>query len=613
MKKGLLISLALLGAAGGQAQGEEFVIAEGGEARCRIVVSSDAPSPVKYAAEELQKCVREMSGAALPLVTDAEGEKAGEICLGASGRTKGLADRGLSSLGEDGYLLEASSARLLIAGNSPRAVLYGVYGLLEDRFGCRWFTPTVSRIPKIDRLAVESCQETHRPALAYREVMLFDAWDPVWYSRNRLNTTGPTFLKDRYGDSPWRHVPNYSVHTFGRFISADEFYDTHPEYFSEVDAKRVREKGQLCCTNDEVARIISERAIALLRAHPEARVISVSQNDGNTNYCRCPRCAAIDEEEKSHAGQVLFLVNRVAEAVEKELPGRYVQTLAYEWSRQAPRTMKVRDNVIVWLSTIRCSFSQPLASSEQPANRQFRRDLQRWVEICRNLWVWDYGTYFSYYLIPFPNWKVVPDNIRFFAAQGVRGVQLQDNWQSPSSGLSQMNAYVAAKHLWNPDYGRDRAINEYLEGVYGPAAPYIRRYVDLLADKVDRETIPVSIYGSRTPPFLPLEALTEADSLWEKAEEAVSGMPEFLRRVRVSRLSVDYAIIEHYRFKPNVMVFYEGSPARGKVVGIKPEYEARVRRFLEVCAQAGITHIREGNADCAEYVQWLKSLLPQTK
>ena len=73
---------------------------------------------------------------------------------------------------------------------------------------------------------------------------------------------------------------------------------------------------------------------------------------------------------------VLQLVNRVAEAVEKEFPDKAVETLAYQWTRQPPKTMRPRPNVIIRLCSIECCFSHPLATCDSPANRTFRR--RRW-------------------------------------------------------------------------------------------------------------------------------------------------------------------------------------------------------------------------------------------
>jgi hypothetical protein len=192
----------------------------------------------------------------------------------------------------------------------------------------------------------------------------------------------------------------------------------------------------------------------------------------------------------------------------------------------------------------------------------------------------------------------------------VRGVVEQNNWQSPGSDMAALKGYLLARFLWDPTYDESKATNEFLDGVYGPAAPHIRAYLDLLADEVAGERIAMPIYGSRTPKYLTRDVLQAADALWEKAAAAVADRPELLNRVQTARLGLDYAYIEHYRWQPDGMVTYDGDPRRGKVIAIDPVYKARIERFLEVSKTAGITHIREGKADYDEYARWLKSLIP---
>jgi len=586
---------------------DKLLLAEQGRSIYRIVTAQNPSPSTRFAAEELQRFLKEISGAELSIVTDAVPPSNQDIMVGDSRHLRRvLPEFEVKAYGEEGYLLRVIDDYLIIAGGQPRGDLYGVYGFLQDHLGCRWFTPQISKIPGIDRLEIPRLDERDSPAFEYREVMLFDCWDTHWIARNRLSTSS------RYTDPALggtvRFVPGYFVHTFEKFLPPEKYFDEHPEYYSEVQGVRLRSPSQLCATNAAVAQIITERVCALFREHPGASVISISQNDGNKHFCQCENCAALDKKEGSHAAQVLFLVNRVAGAVEKEFPDRAIETLAYEWSQAAPRTMRPRDNVIVRLSTIRCSFSRPIRA-ERGRNRAFRDDLEAWSKVSRRLWIWNYNTYFSWYLIPFPDWRVLDDNLRFFKKNGVTGVLEQNNWHSVGSDLAPLKGYLLARLLWDPDFDRDRVINEFLQEVYGPAAPHVQAYLDLLSDKVEQETIDLGIYGSRTPKWLSGDVLEKADAIWQNAEAAVSDQPEILARVRVARLNTDYAIIEKYRWKPENMVVYEGDPRKGKVLSVDLSYAERIRRFLEVSQKAGITHLREGEPDAAANAEWLQSLL----
>ena len=73
-----------------------------------------------------------------------------------------------ASLGKEGYVIRTVGDHLVIAGGPVHGAMYGVYGLLEDHLGCRWFAPGVSRIPKRPRLAIGPIDDRQIPALESR-------------------------------------------------------------------------------------------------------------------------------------------------------------------------------------------------------------------------------------------------------------------------------------------------------------------------------------------------------------------------------------------------------------------------------------------------------------
>jgi hypothetical protein len=334
------LALVLLFAAFAPVRGEEIVLAEGGQSAYRIVVADDASPSIRHGAEELQTFLQEMTGAKLPIVSDKTAAGPKEIILGNNARLAALKLQiDFQPLGREGYVIRTVGPHVVIAGGDLRGTMYGVYGLLEDHLGCRWFAPGVSRIPKSKRLALPALDERKVPALEYREPFTNDCFDGDWCARNRMNSsTGRLEAKHggkvRFGDG-------FFVHTFDRLVPPGKYFAQHPEYFSLVKGKRLKETSQLCCTNEDVIRICTEGIREAMKAQPGAFVFSVSQNDWY-NFCECDKCQAIAKQEDSQIGPVLQLVNRVAEAVEKEFPDKAVETLAYQWTRRPPKQMRPR-------------------------------------------------------------------------------------------------------------------------------------------------------------------------------------------------------------------------------------------------------------------------------
>ena len=62
-------------------------------------------------------------------------------------------------------------------------------------------------------------------------------------------------------------------------------------------------------------------------------------------------------------GPMLRAVNEIARRLKPKYPGVAVDTLAYQWSRPAPKITKPRPNVIIRLCSIECNFAAPLVRS----------------------------------------------------------------------------------------------------------------------------------------------------------------------------------------------------------------------------------------------------------
>jgi len=562
---------------------EELVLADGGQSAYRIVVADGASPSTKHAAEELRMFLEQMTGAKLPVVSDQEPLGQKEIILGENAHLAKIGSKiDLKTLGNEGYVIRTAGPHLVIAGGALRGNMYGVYGLLEDHLGCRWFAPGVSRIPKAERLVLPAIDEKKVPVLEYREPFTFDCFDGDWCARNRVNSSHSRLDAKHGGKVRWG---GGFVHTFANLVPPKKYFKDHPEYFSLVGGKRQDGYAQLCCTNEDVIRLCTEGILAAMKAQPEAFVFSVSQNDTD-KHCECERCQAIAKAEESQGAPVFYLVNRVAEAALKQSPDKAVETLAYQWTRKPPNNWRPLPNVIIRLCSIECCFSHPLGTCDSPENRAFRRDLEGWSKVSKRLWVWDYVTDFSNYLLPFPNQRVRNDNIQLYVRNNVKGIFEQDTYETPHSEMVALGGYLTAKFLWNRDYDEQTAMREFLEGYYGKAAGPIRKYLDLIHDRVEKENIHVHIWAQPSSPHLTNPMLAQANALWEEAEKLAAGDADVLRRVKLSRMSPDFAVVERARIEAG-----KKANADKELLALA---KARFRPFMETLSSSGLTNLREG-------------------
>ncbi|MBI4873606.1 MAG: DUF4838 domain-containing protein [Acidobacteria bacterium] len=581
--------LALLAAQ--TAAAAHLILAQNGKSAYSICLARDASPSEKRAAEELQRFLREMSGATLPIAGDTARPKGSRILLGGCARIP------VNSLGPEGFVIRTVGRNLAIAGGRERGTMYGVYTLLE-RLGCRWYTPEVSRIPKRTSVALDPMDETHRPAFEYREVFFTEAWDKDWSARNRLN--GQNHKLDESTGGRIRYFP--FVHSFEQMIPPKRYFAEHPEYFSLIDGKRRAERSQLCLTNPDVLRLSVEAVRGWIGAHPEATIFSVSQNDW-TGWCECDQCRRVEEEEGGvHSGPLVRFVNQVAEEIEKTHPDKLIDTLAYWYTERPPKLVTPRRNVRIRLCPIGACEAHPY--EQCPYNRFFVDLLKEWSKRTSRLYIWHYNTNFSHYLLPFPDFDELAADIPMYRRNSVVGL-FQQGAYAPGGGgeNAELRSYVLARLLWNPAADVNREVGDFLGAYYGPAAKPMRAYYDLLHEQVRGKTNHLWIFVQPRMPYLSREFLDRAAALFRQAE-AASGGEAIRRRIEKARLSLDYVELARARqFRVR-----DGVYAPDNLEGLR-------RRFADFIAAAkrfGIQQLHEGRPIAEDESEFAARVRPYT-
>ena len=500
---------------------------------------SDRNSTVLYAAKELRYYLDRMTCASFKIE-----EKESPVSGIYIGDAAGIST---NDLGEDGFRIATDGDRLCIVGGN-RGVIYGVYEFLES-LGCRFFTSNCEKIPTIPDLCIDGYDIRQVPQIEYREHNYSDAvQNPRFSVRCRFNGAHHRIPDHMGGYMPYA----WYVHSFEKMMPTAVYGKAHPEYYALIDGKRViRDSGrtQLCLTNPDVFDICLASVRKMLTEHPEARIISISQNDWPQS-CQCENCLAIDREEGSPSGTLLRFVNRIAEALENEFPNVIFDTLAYNYSRPAPKYIRNRKNVCVRLCSIEACFSHPFETCDDETRNVIRpdgskanfiTDLRDWGKICDRMYIWDYTTCFAHYATPHPNWRVLQPNIQAMVKNNVRGIFEQANGASRGGvDFNELRLYLISKLLWNPWCDVERHKREFMEYFYGDAAPSLMEYLDLVCDTAEKENIHVGFNDAPTHGFLREELLDQYDKLFDRAAEAVKGDPLRLWRVEKNRLSIRY-------------------------------------------------------------------------
>ena len=550
MKKLCAVVLVTLG--GLAAQGaQELVLAERVKPADRaIVIAKDAGPSLKYAAEELQFYVRKLTGVELAVEAAKMAAPHATAAKMAAPHTATIRLEQTDDYGTDGFRLVARPPDLVIRGG-VRGCLYGVYELLETYGGVGWFASWRTVVPKLDRLAVPAnLDDTQRPAFKMRMTSWLDATRGDFAARLRLNGARAS-LEEKHGGALCRFGTRMgSCHTFSFLLPPKKYFAEHPEYYAMRDGKReLPEKSarwgytQPCLTNPDVLRIVTSNVLEAIKADPTAGIYGVSQND-NQRYCQCPACAAVDEEEASHAGTVVRFVNAVAEEVEKHYPDAIIETLAYQYSRKPPKKTRLRHNVMPCLCSIECDFHKPLDVSPYKSNVAFVEDIRGWTRQTDMLYLWDYTTNFRNYLHAFPNIMALQRNLKFFRANNVKYMFEQGDSLGLHADFGELRAWLLAKWMWNPDAPMEPLLKRFFTGYYGAAAPYARKvFDDLYSLPRDSVTQRLAIYEPVTSTNIPTAFFERAERHWQAAAEAVKEDPECAKNVEAAYLSTMFTLL----------------------------------------------------------------------
>ena len=456
--------------------------------------------------------VARVTGYTLPVVADNQPAQACEIIFGMTNRDTPMVKQARETIQNDGYAMVMDGQNLYITGSMRRGGVYGLYAFMENYLGVRFYADIYTHIDKTRVVDVPAdLYRVYSPAFFSRDTF----WYHILTPRQKGSMIFPHACKVNRGEMP----------DLGGGVSyAGGFVHTLAAL-----AEMPHEVGlQPCLTDENVFQTVRKNVRKWLDEHPTATIVSVSQNDSYAEQlgCQCERCKAIDDREGTPMGSMLTFVNRIAEDIKEDYPHVYVDTLAYRYTRKAPKTVRPADNVIIRLCSIECCFSHPLDDPDCPHNVEFAKDIEEWSSICNNLYIWDYTTDFLCYLAPYPNLAVLRANVNFFKNHHAIGVFEQGNSQSPSGEFGELRGYLLAKLLWEPDMTEERyqaLMNEFLRDYYGAGWTYIREYIDLTSRKAAERHLHIYDVPNKTFPFAEDDKQQEMAfaetllTLWQKA------------------------------------------------------------------------------------------------
>ena len=573
-------------------------IVEDGRPRCTVIVSADASLSEKWAAEELVLHVEQMSGAKLDVQFEPTTAPENAIFIGDGKAVRSLGVKvDVEDLGAEGFMIKTIGNQLIIAGGRQRGTMYGVFTLLE-KLGCRWWYPGASTIPERKTITLPVLDERQVPALEYRD-FLYGEMDSseeamVWRARNKVNGGFYKDMKSEYGGAYKFHT---LVHSYDQLMPPSKYFGTEPTRYALRHGKR--NAGQPCFSDPAAVRTMAESILRLIDEHPDWGFFTVGQND-NSNYCQCDGCNALAERHESHGGSQVHFAQEIGKIVWKKHPDVILNVPAYRWTRKPPKNIDLDPRMAITLCSIECNFGQPLAEGYPDENAAFKADIEGWSKIAPRLFIWDYTTNFTHYLLPYPNYYVLAPNVKFYADHKARGIMHQGSHTTRHAQLAPLSMWVLAKAMWEPNLDGRRLVQEFCFGYHGPeAGKCILQYVEMLHNAIVKDRTPIWCTQWHTPgtflsaSYLSPDLVARAEQLFQQAEAAVANDAELLRRVQIDHLPVQNVVLRRTR------------QMRGPAKRLCPDLDwaEYTAQFGRVGRAARVGAMREGD-HAEELFQW---------
>ena len=428
-----------------------------------IYLPADASAQMAGTAEALKRWLVSMTGTGFVITH----EKPARGIMLALESTPGLpvdaAKLRAQESGEAFHIYSDGQDVLWIIGNTALGLDRGVFWYL-DRLGCRWLHASEkwTVIPRRDDIRLQ-LDEVQAPAFFTRDFFGTGGFGrPTYDPRQRLAETWVVYKRQNLLGGTYR----LGGHT-GEYINLKykAELEAHPEYVAEVNGERkLTATSKLCTANPGLqALFVKDRLETFKRTlatDPAAKVISVEPADGG-GHCSCPECLKLG----SVSDRVFTLANAAARAVAAELPGKYVNLLAYNEHAAVPN-IPLEPNTIVQLAPY--AFQRTGMTPHQM--------IQAWGKKHNFLGVYTYWSIPDWArCLPALSTKSVVEEIRFWQANNVR---LHSSESTFCGGNMGPNWYLASRLMWNPARDEQAILDDYYATAFGAAKGPVRRMYD---------------------------------------------------------------------------------------------------------------------------------------
>lgn len=605
LKKAILGHLLLLG----------FLLCRAGDlilaspnVRATIVVGTNASEVEKYAAQELQRAIRIMSGINLSIDDKGLQNTGVQIIIGTPVTNRQIASLSgklkLDGSGQEQIAVLREGSILYLAGQTPRAALYATYTFLQDVLGARWLWPgeTGEFLPGRARISIGDLFITEAPSFPIRSLAITGTrnGDPdtdTWMARNRMNVVSvPPTANEDAKKTNLRRQKGFLLRIAGHnVVLPDSILQAHPQYIAELGGKRLFQPGgglQLCWSNAGVQTEIAGTMARWWDRNPHVDIIHFYPAD-NQRYCQCASCRAMGDVSSRWQKFSAAVIAKV----EKTHPGKKYWTYAYQGYKKPPQTKPAPFEFVGY--TLYDASYRHLLSGGHPYNQLPLAEMKEWMDKGVNLGIrgYEFIIFKDPMFVPLVSW--VTDEMKWMKKEGLAGYMSElPPYGSPQRALpentywngSRMALYAVARAMWNANLPADSLVKDWCTTVYGPAAASMEAYywqMDHAWRNTDKK---ISLYTNSPAPevdrFLSTELFDKASGYFAEARTTIESLVDAQKRKRINaQITLESKMLENwqkiYRYKKGLAGRYktdiikERSRSKTADLTILPAFEAK--------------------------------------
>lgn len=489
LRVSLAFILVLCGAVPNAYAAEPITLIREGASHCTIVLPAGAPDVATFAADELAKHLKQMTGTDVPIV---ESKKEGTLEVQLQ----------LMPWRDEAFETAVNDTGIIIKAGE-RTMLPAAYALLES-FGCRFLAPDfsfyeghASLIPHQPTLApVRSESKTLKPRLAFRKLYVEEGRSHTaenlkqiidWMPKGGFNTLVVPMDYQNHGTVKWdnwrdvltpelkkrRIILEVGGHGYQNFMNAKSVVDGKPLFEAHPDWFGVNEKGQrdraeklvFCTSNDQAFAFFQKQVEGYVKARPEIEIFDLWPPDGAV-WCACDPCKALGEPQDRQA----LLMNRMQNAF-RAFNGPRLEMIAYSKALLPPTRQMLDPSILVDFCPINQQFEKQINDPTSKNNSEYAVSLQAWrKQFVGDISLYSYYRKYAWRSLPCVIPHYIQKDLQWYATLPLQGIS---SYCEPADwGTYELQQYVIGKLGWDVKADVDALVKTFCDARYGKHAEF---------------------------------------------------------------------------------------------------------------------------------------------